>query len=108
MEKFTIHIFGYGETQVISAELSKKINSSSLTKVKPLVDAIWAKKPKDSKAEEKYHAINFFGHGRVIWVSNDGFELIDEEAIYPLIDDLILEMQNYVEETATETATTTV
>lgn len=100
MENFTIHIFGYGETQLISAEVSKKINSNSLTKVKPLVDAIWAKKPKGSKAEEKYHAINFFGHGRVIWVSNDGFELIDEQTIYPLIDDLILEIQNYVEEVA--------
>lgn len=105
MENFTIHIFGYGETQINSTEFSVKVSTKTLTKVKPLVDAIWDKKPKDSSAEVKYHVINLFGRKDIRWVSNDGFQLSDEESLYPLIDDLILEMQNYVEEMVTETAT---
>lgn len=40
MEHFTIHIFGYGETQINSNEFSNKIATTELTKVKPLIDAI--------------------------------------------------------------------
>lgn len=98
MENFTIHIFGYGETQINSTEFSVKFSTKTLTKVKPLVDAIWDKKPKDSSAEVKYHVINLFGRKDIRWVSNDGFQLSEEESLYPLIDDLISEMENYVEE----------
>ena len=98
MKNFTIHIFGYGETQVISSELSKKISSNSLTKVKPLVDAIWSKKPKGSKVDAEYHVIHIFNYNSIRFVNKDGFKLDNEENLIPLIDDLILEMKNYVEE----------
>lgn len=55
MENFTIHIFGYGETQINSKEFSVKVASTELKKVKPLVDAIWNKKPSDFETEETYH-----------------------------------------------------
>ena len=103
MENFTIHIFGYGETQINSNEFSNKIATTELTKVKPLVDAIWNKKPSDSETEEKYHVIHIFGYNDVRFVCKDGFELKDQEDLKPLIDDLIAEL-----ETKTTTTTTTV
>ena len=45
MEKLTIHIFGYGETQIIKKDVNFKTKTSDLTKVQPLLDAIWAEKP---------------------------------------------------------------
>jgi hypothetical protein len=98
MENFTIHIFGYGETQINSNEFSKKIATTELTKVKPLVDAIWNKKPLDLETQEKYHVIHIFNYNDIRFVSKDGFQLKDEEDLKPLIDDLILEMKNYVKE----------
>jgi hypothetical protein len=98
MENFTIHIFGYGETQINSNEFSNKIATTELTKVKLLVDAIWNKKPLDLETEEKYHVIHIFNYNDIRFVSKDGFQLENEEDLKPLIDDLILEMKNYVEE----------
>jgi hypothetical protein len=93
MENFTLHIFGYGETQINSNEFSVKVESSSLKTLTPLVTAIWAKKPKDSKAEEKYHAINIFNHADIRWMSKDGFDLKDDKDLVKLIDDLIAELK---------------
>lgn len=98
MENFTIHIFGYGETQINSNEFSKKIKTTELTKIKHLVDAIWSKKPLDLETKETYHVIHIFNYNDIRFVSKDGFQLKDEEDLKPLIDDLILEMKNYVEE----------
>jgi hypothetical protein len=93
MENFTIHIFGYGETQINSKDLSIKVKTTDLTNVQPLVDAIWAKKPEDSNALEKYHAINIFNYSNIRWMSKDSFNLKDEESLKNLIDDLILELK---------------
>lgn len=95
MENFTIHIFGYGETQINSTDFSVKVSTESLTKVKPLVDAIWSKKPEDSNADEKYHVVNLFGHKDIKWVSKDGFGLSEQQDLNPLIDALIIELQEY-------------
>ena len=103
MENFTIHIFGYGETQINSNEFSKKIATTELTKVKPLVDAIWNKKPLDLEIEEKYHVIHIFGYNNVRWLSKEGFDVKNDEQLKLLIDDLIAEL-----ETKTTTTTTTV
>jgi len=98
MKNFTIHIFGYGETQINSNEFSKKITTTELTKAQPLVDAIWNKKPLDLETEEKYHVINIFNYNDIRFVSKDGFQLENEADLKLLIDDLILEMKKYVEE----------
>lgn len=93
MENFTIHIFGYGETQINSKDLSVKVSTTELTTVQPLVDAIWAKKPQDSTAEQNYHVIHFFGHNEVRYGSKNGFSLKDETSLKPLIDALIAELE---------------
>ena len=98
MENFTIHIFGYGETQIISKDLSFKLQSSKLATSKALVDAIWLKKPLESIAQEKYHAINIFNYDDVRWVSKDSFSLEKDQDLKPLIDALILELETLKKE----------
>jgi len=55
----TIHIFGYGEAQIISDAVNFKAAVESFTTLKAVVDDIKSKKPADVKAVE-YHAINIF------------------------------------------------
>ena len=95
MKNFTIHIFGYGETQINSDEFSIKVKTSDLTKVQPLVTAIWAKKPADSDAEQKYHAINLFNHADIRYMSKKGFSVKGDDAadLKTKIDDLIDELR---------------
>lgn len=95
MEKFTIHIFGYGETQINSKDLSVKVKTTELTKVQPLVDAIWAKKPEDSTATENFHAIHLFGKEDVRYVTKNGFNLKKQEDLNSLIDQLIDELETF-------------
>ena len=95
MEKFTIHIFGYGETQINSKDLSIKVKTTELTKVQPLVDAIWANKPEDSTATENFHVIHLFGKEDVRYVTNNGFNLKKQQDLYPLIDELIEELETF-------------
>lgn len=93
MENFTIHIFGYGETQINSKDLSVKTKTSDLTNVTPLVNAIWAKKPIENTIENKFHAINIFGYEDVRWLQKDGFDVKKDLELKPLIDALIAELQ---------------
>ena len=62
MENFTIHIFGYGETQINSKDLSVKVSTDTLTNVTPLIEGIFAKKPAENTTViTDFHAINLFG-----------------------------------------------
>lgn len=91
----TIHIFGYGETQINSTPLSIKVATNTLTKVNALIDAVWGKKPSDSPlVEKKYHAIHIFNKKDIRWQTTDGFNLKDTEGVFtPLVDELIAELQ---------------
>lgn len=95
MENFTIHIFGYGETQINSKDLNVKVKTESLTKVQSLIDKVFSLKPTDSPlTEKKYHVINLFSSKDVRWLCKDGFDVKDQEVILkPLIDNLITELQ---------------
>jgi hypothetical protein len=93
MENFTIHIFGYGETQINSNEFSVKVATESLSTVPNLIADIWAKKPIDSNAEEKYHVIHIFGHEDIRWLSKDGFSLERDASFKQKIDLLIAELK---------------
>jgi hypothetical protein len=52
----TLHIFGYGETQ-LNGSIGKKVETSSLTKVQAVIDYIYSLKPEDVTAGNDYHAI---------------------------------------------------
>lgn len=93
MENFTIHIFGYGETQINSKEFSVKVVTTTLQTVTPLIYAVWNKRPEGSTAEENYHVINIFSYQDIRWVSKDGFELKDQQDLVTFIDDLIAELR---------------
>jgi hypothetical protein len=93
MENFTIHIFGYGETQINSNEFSVKVKTTTLKTVTPLINAVWNKRPEGSTAEENYHVVNFFNYQDIRWVSKDGFQLKDEQDLVTFIDDLIAELR---------------
>lgn len=100
MENFTIHIFGYGETQINSKDLSVKVKTTELTKAQPLVDAIWAKKPEDSDAEQTFHVIHCFGFDDVRYGSKKGFSLKKDASLKPLIEELIAELETFKPEVA--------
>ena len=94
MENFTIHIFGYGETQINSKDLSVKVATDTLTTVTPLVARIFAKQPADnSTVITDFHAINLFGYNDVRWTAKDSFNVKDDANLKPLIDALIAELQ---------------
>lgn len=98
MEKFTLHIFGYGETQIISKDLKVKVKTSDLTKVQPLVDAVWSKKPEDKEGnKEDFRNITFFDFSRISWASKtkeESFRFKEEDAdIKALLLDLIAELE---------------
>lgn len=94
MENFTIHVFGYGETQINSKDLSIKVATDTLTTVTPLVAGVFAKKPADNTTViTDFHAINFFGHNDVRWMAQNGFNVKNDADLKPLIDNLIAELQ---------------
>lgn len=56
----TLHIFGYGETQVITDTENKKVATDELTKVQAVVDNVYSLKPADNPATTQYRTINIF------------------------------------------------
>ena len=95
MKNFTIHIFGYGETQINSKDLSVKVATDTLTTVTPLIEAIFAQKPADNPTLiTEFHAINLFGYNDVRWTSKDSFNVQDDADLVPLINALIVELEN--------------
>jgi hypothetical protein len=94
MENFTIHVFGYGETQINSKDLSVKVATDTLTTVTPLLAGVYAKKPADNPTlVTEFHAVNLFGYKDVRWTSKDSFNVKDDADLKPLVDALIAELQ---------------
>jgi hypothetical protein len=56
----TIHIFGFGDVQLIFKDKSITKKYSTLSKAKAVVDKIYALKPADYAGTAEYHAINIF------------------------------------------------
>jgi hypothetical protein len=103
----TIHIFGYGETQLIGADSNKKVPSSALSTLQAVVDNIYSFKPVDNSATKEYHAINIFYDMFADWQTKDssaqGWRTDYSELDSSLINALIVEINAYVEPT-TESA----
>jgi len=93
---FTVHIFGYGETQYITKDVNFKVSTTELATVQPLVDAIWAEKPADVTGGDEYHAINVFNYDRKDWQGkgkdNASFSVNKEDDLTDLIDAVIAEI----------------
>ena len=68
----TLHIFGYGETQLIGDEkMNKKFNTTDLTKVQEVVDYVYSLKPEGNEAPKEYHIINIFKDSQVTFIPKD-------------------------------------
>lgn len=66
----TIHIFGYGEAQIISKDLNFKAKVGDFTKLQAVIDDVKSKKPAEVEAKD-YHAINIFKDIRVDYASKE-------------------------------------
>ena len=92
---FTVHIFGYGETQYIKEKVNFKTTTTNLTKVQPLLDAIWLQKPSDVEGGDVYHAVNVFNYDRKQWQGkgkdNASFSLKGDDLVN-FIDELVAEI----------------
>ena len=102
----TLHIFGYGETQLIGTDFNKKVPSSVLTTLQPVVDNVYSFKPEGNTATEEYHAINIFNNMFADWQSSqqgvEGWRTEYTELNATLIDALVAEVQAYVEPVVVE------
>ena len=99
----TLHIFGYGETQLIGTDFNKKVPSSVLTTLQAVVDNVYSFKPVDNPATTDYHAINIFNDMFADWQTKDssvkGWRTEYSELDTTLIDALVTEIVAYVEPT---------
>lgn len=91
----TIHVFAYGETQLIGKDVNYKHASSELTTLQAVIDEAYSKKPADSDASADYGLINIFHNMFVDFrpKSGQGFRVeykdIDEAKITALVDELL-------------------
>jgi len=95
MENLTIHIFGYGETQIIKKDVNFKTKTSDLTKVQPLLDAIWAEKPEDVTGGDDFRSVTMFNYSRKKWSGKKdqaSFKIKGEDSLVGAIDELVAEM----------------
>lgn len=92
----TIHVFGYGETQLISSDSNKKMPTSVLTKVQAVIDNVYSNKPADNNAGTEYHAINIFSDMFVDFMPKTKgeksfrikYEDLDAKLINELVDEI--------------------
>jgi len=75
----TIHIFGYGETQLITAGINFKTLSTELSTVQAVIDDVKANKPAE-KTAANHHVIHIFSETKA------DFRAILEEGVKPKDD----------------------
>ena len=93
----TLHIFGYGESQVITDTENKKAPNDELPADQSVIDMVYALKPADSPATANYRNINIFNNMFADYFDNDGntFRVDYSELDSALIDALVEEVLNY-------------
>lgn len=103
----TLHIFGYGETQLIGNNFNYKTSTSNLAAASAVVADVYSKKPADSDASADYHAVNIFNDMFADYQPNSGsgFRVKYAELNQVLIDALIEEILAVC---VTTTTTTTI
>jgi len=98
----TIHIFGYGESQIIGKGnddkgFSNKLSTNTLTKVSPFLDDLFTHKPQNNQSvKTEYHVVHIFNQNEVRFVSKTqgiaGFSvklnLLDQAKLQELVDEL--------------------
>ncbi len=91
----TLHIFGYGECQIITDTENKKVSSEDCPSVQSVVDMVYNLKPIDNPAGIDYRTINIFNDMFVDYQSPEGTFRVDYDKLdLNLINQLITEIQN--------------
>ncbi len=90
----TLHIFGYGETQVITDTENKKVATDSIVGVQLVVDDLYSKKPADNPATSDYRVISIFNDMFADYSDEEGnhFRVDYSELNAALIDAVVLEV----------------
>ena len=103
----TLHIFGYGETQLIGENFNYKTSTSNLSAAPVVVADVYSKKPADSDASADYHAVNIFHDMFADYQPNSGtgFRVQYSDLNQVLIDALVEEILAVC---VTTTTTTTI
>lgn len=103
----TLHIFGYGEVQLIGKDLNKKVATTALTKVQAVVDNVYSFKPEGNTATEEYHAINIFNDMFADWQTKQidvkGWRTQYAELNAVAIEELVAEIEAYTPPVVEET-----
>lgn len=95
----TIHIFGFGDVQIIAEKTNKIKKYADLTKVKSVVDKVYALKPEENTATSEYHVINIFADMHIDFIPKTTDETakpfrikttdIDAKALTSLVTELL-------------------
>jgi hypothetical protein len=103
----TLHIFGYGETQLIGDKVNFKTATSNLLAAQPVVDDVYSHKPEGSDASASYHAVNIFNGMFADFQPNSGtgFRVQYSELNQILIDALVEEIVALIPPSTTTTTT---
>lgn len=90
----TLHIFGYGETQVITDTENKKVATDSILGVQALVDDLYSKKPAGNAATTDYATISILNGIFANYSDEQGntFRVDYSELNAALIDVVVLEV----------------
>lgn len=90
----TLHIFGYGETQVITDKENKKVATDSIVGVQALVDDLYSKKPAGNAATINYSTITILNDVFANYSDEQGntFRVDYSELNAALIDAVVLEV----------------
>lgn len=93
----TLHIFGYGETQ-INGSANKKVPTSSLKKVQAVIDYIYSLKPADNNAGSEYHSIILFKNLSVRFTPKSkeekSFSIDYKDLNISIIEELVAELES--------------
>lgn len=76
----TIHVFGYGETQVIGKDVNKKVDSTSVTSLTNFINHVKLFKPADVTLTD-HHVIHVF-HGDSVRYLGKGTDNKDEKTSF--------------------------
>jgi hypothetical protein len=101
----TLHIFGFGTTQLLEEDLNNSVNASELTTQTAFVDAVKALKPADVTLTD-YHVIHVFAGDSVRYLGKATEDREDKttftvkwtEVPTALLDALITEIKSKIAE----------
>ena len=95
----TLHIFGYGEVQLIGKDVNIKVPASALTTLAAVVANVYSFKPEENTATEDYHAVNIFNEMFADWQTKDqaakGWRVQFAELDAAAVEALVAEVKAY-------------